>query len=178
METNEPGPGPSGPFASEAEVPPAVWEPFHVVARTGLDGMAALAVWGELDITAERSLREAVGTVISRDAPDVLLDLSAVTFCDTSGLKVLHLCGEDARTLGGTVVLTGLSERMLWLLKVSGLERVFTPVVRVPGRSGLPYRAPSGRGGPFPSSPPAAPRSPSRWTVLRPPPWGAGQSPN
>ncbi|WP_184757707.1 STAS domain-containing protein [Streptosporangium album] len=142
---NEPTLRPSGRPAGGAETLPPSWVPLQVIVQVGSDGMTVLSIRGELDIAAERPLRELVGVVISRDTPNALLDLSDVTFCDTSGLQALYLCGEDARALGGTLVLTGLPERMLWLLKISGLGCAFTPVVRASGRSGPPCRPSSDR---------------------------------
>ncbi|GHE38414.1 hypothetical protein GCM10017673_45960 [Streptosporangium violaceochromogenes] len=151
METDEGAPGRNGRSTGGARAPFHPGEPLHVTARVEAGGVAVLSVRGELDIAAEAPLREVVGTAVAGGVPEALFDLSGVTFCDTSGMRVLHLCGQDARALGGRLVLIGLSERMLWLLEISGLGRGFAPVLRVSGRAGLPCRSPArGERPPFP----------------------------
>lgn len=164
MKMDEGAPWRNGRSAGGSQAPFRPGEPLHVTARVGAGGVAVLSIRGELDIAAEAPLREVVGTAVAGSTPEALFDLSGVTFCDTSGMRALHLCGQDARTLGGRLVLTGMSERMLWLLEISGLGRGFAPVVRVPGRPGLPCRSPVRGAQPSPSppsSPPAPPAPPA-----------------
>lgn len=89
-----------------------------------------IALDGELDIASTPSLRERLHSELADVAladpgPRVVLDLSGVTFCDASGLALLV----DARRRtgpGGTVVLDGPRPQLLRLLRVTGLDRVFT----------------------------------------------------
>ncbi|MGI5324041.1 STAS domain-containing protein [Actinomadura nitritigenes] len=89
-----------------------------------------IALDGELDIASTPSLRERLHAALADAGPRVVVDLSGVTFCDASGLALLI----DARRRigpGGTVVLAGPRPQLLRLLRVTGLDRVFT--VRSPG---------------------------------------------
>lgn len=92
-----------------------------------LDGGLCLAVAGELDVTIVRDLEAWLAETGSTLAPGArfTIDLSGVTFCDASGLALLI----DARRRtgpGGTVVLDGPRPQLLRLLRVTGLDRVFT----------------------------------------------------
>lgn len=94
-----------------------------------------IALDGELDIASTPSLRERLHAALADAAladaalsdagPRVVFDLSGVTFCDASGLALLV----DARRRtgpGGTVVLAAPRPQLLRLLRVTGLDRVFT----------------------------------------------------
>ncbi len=180
MEMDEREPRWSGVFTGGVETLSHSREPFQVTVRGESDGVTVLSIRGELDIAAERPLRELVGAFVARNGPNVVLDLSGVTFCDMSGLQALHLCGEDTCALGGTLVLAGSPDRMLWLLEVSGLGRVFAPVVCAPDRDGSPLRCPSGSSGaeeslPAPFASTSRPLSRQMATYLLP---GGGQSLN
>jgi anti-sigma B factor antagonist len=102
-----------------------------------------IALDGELDIASTPSLRERLHAALADAAaastgPRVVVDLSGVTFCDASGLALLV----DARRRtgpGGTVVLAGPRPQLLRLLRVTGLDRVFT--VRSPGGAAESRRA-------------------------------------
>lgn len=163
----------SGRPAGRGEILSRLWNPLRATTRIRPHGIIVLSIQGELDISTEKPLRDLVNTAVLCGGPEVTLDLSAITFCDTSGLWTLRRCGEDVHALDGTLMLAGLSDRMLWLMEVSGLWRAFAPVVSTldaldsaPTRPRLLYR-------PFPGTvrPTSPPRtSPSSWETLRLPP--------
>ncbi|GAA2899190.1 hypothetical protein GCM10010517_64690 [Streptosporangium fragile] len=98
--------------------------PLRATTRVRPDGMTVISVRGELDLATAEPLCELVGTVLERSGPRAVLDLSGVTFCDMSGLRALQHCAEDARASEGVLLLTGLSDRLLWLLGISGVRYV------------------------------------------------------
>ncbi|MFI0963993.1 STAS domain-containing protein [Streptomyces sp. NPDC021080] len=53
------------------------------------DGWAVLRVSGELDLVTSPSLRQSVHDVVAAGRHSVVLDLSGVVFCDSSGVGVL-----------------------------------------------------------------------------------------
>jgi anti-anti-sigma factor len=63
---------------------------FFTVDAVAADGRVTIRVQGELDFATAPQLRSALGGV---DGQAVDLDLSAVTFCDGAGVRVL----EEAR---------------------------------------------------------------------------------
>ncbi|GAA2800851.1 hypothetical protein GCM10020219_085120 [Nonomuraea dietziae] len=58
-----------------------------------------------------------------RSSSLLVLDLSRVTFCDTSGLGVLVGIQRRARLMGITLALTGALPYMARLLHTTGLDR-------------------------------------------------------
>ncbi len=56
---------------------------------------------------------------------DLVVDLSDVEFCDSSGLSALLIAERKMRENGGTVKLVGLQKKVLALIKISRLDRVF-----------------------------------------------------
>ncbi len=53
------------------------------------DGWAVLRVSGELDLVTSPALRQSVHDVVAAGGHSVVLDLSGVVFCDSSGVGVL-----------------------------------------------------------------------------------------
>jgi anti-sigma B factor antagonist len=85
------------------------------------DPNAVITVSGELDVATAPVLREAFLTLLNRDeVPDVTVDGSGVSFCDSSGLAVLlmgarrwaaeekRLVLRPSRTLGRILDLAGV----------------------------------------------------------------------
>jgi anti-sigma B factor antagonist len=77
---------------------------------------------GEVDITAAPTLREALHALVNVGATEISLDLSAVTFLDSSGVGVI---GEVVRN-GAWVTITGASDRARRVLDLTGLSRLCT----------------------------------------------------
>jgi anti-sigma B factor antagonist len=79
-----------------------------------------LAVAGELDLAASSDLRAALTDVLDGGS-DVAVDLSAVTFIDSTALAVLvHACAEAA-VAGTRMVVINPSPVVLRILQLSGL---------------------------------------------------------
>jgi anti-sigma B factor antagonist len=55
----------------------------------------------------------------------LVIDLSEVDFCDSSGLSALLIAERRMRDSGGVVKLVGLKKKVLDLVKISQLDRVF-----------------------------------------------------
>jgi anti-sigma B factor antagonist len=93
------------------------------------DGTVVLRVHGELDISTADQLRQAVGPHLTSPVT-VVLDLSRVTFCDSTGLAVLVGFHKRLAAAGGGLVLYAPVQRVRHLLTITGLSRVFE--VRTP----------------------------------------------
>ncbi|MEU0392064.1 STAS domain-containing protein [Streptomyces sp. NPDC006208] len=59
------------------------------VAETRQDGWTVLHVCGELDLVSSPMVRQHVHDVVAAGRHDLVLDLSGVFFCDSSGVGVL-----------------------------------------------------------------------------------------
>ncbi|MBO5929145.1 MAG: anti-sigma factor antagonist [Clostridia bacterium] len=88
---------------------------------------SGLTVWlsGELDHHSARSLREQVDAAVVRSSATVLrLDFSGVTFMDSSGIGLIMGRYRLLQSRGGKLLVVGVSDRLLRVMKLAGLERL------------------------------------------------------
>ncbi len=83
-------------------------------------------VSGEIDVSSADRLRERVSLLLSRERTDLVVDLTGVTFMDSTGLGLLVGTLKRVRTAGGRLVLVVDSERLLKVFRITGLHQVFT----------------------------------------------------
>jgi anti-sigma B factor antagonist len=88
------------------------------------DGGTVLRIHGELDISTADQLRRAAGPYLGAGGR-LVLDLSRVTFCDSTGLAVLVGFHKRLAASGGRLELTAPVPRVQHLLAITGLNRVF-----------------------------------------------------
>ena len=85
------------------------------------NGYAIASLAGELDVACTPVLREQLLGLLRPRASRLVIDLSAVSFCDASGLAVLVGTGRRARLLGGTLRLAAPAPAVASALRLSGL---------------------------------------------------------
>ncbi|MEV8550191.1 STAS domain-containing protein [Streptomyces glaucescens] len=87
---------------------------------------------GEIDLRAVSSARARLDALTSDPRPDLTIDLGAVTFIDCSGLGLL--CRAHNRTMlrGGRFRLVTDDDRILRLLRLTGLGAAFEVVPAQP----------------------------------------------
>ena len=79
----------------------------------------------EIDHHTARKIRERIDREIFLMKPEMLvLDFSSVSFMDSSGIALIIGRCETASALGASVHLVGLSEPLLKLVRLSGIEKV------------------------------------------------------
>jgi anti-sigma B factor antagonist len=83
-----------------------------------------VVVGGELDLNAAPELRAAVGAAIDGGATTLVVDLSEVTFIDSTAIGVLLAARERLRHAGGTLELVCAEPHVLRVLEIVGLARV------------------------------------------------------
>lgn len=83
-----------------------------------------VTVAGELDLLTIRVLREALDELVATGATDVVVDLSGLTFIDSSGLGTLVRAKRRLRVLRGSVALVCQEGPVLRLLALTGLRHV------------------------------------------------------
>jgi anti-anti-sigma factor len=95
---------------------------FSVELCDSPDGVAVIALSGELDIAATSSVRSCVETGVGRRA--VVLDLSGATFVDSSMLKELLRANAELERYDTRLVLAGIPpavQRVLDLTRTTGM---------------------------------------------------------
>ena len=83
------------------------------IRQRKLDASISPELKGEFLVLCKPQLRELV------------IDLSNVDFCDSSGLSALLIAERKMRENGGTVKLVGVHKKVLTLIKISHLDRAF-----------------------------------------------------
>jgi anti-sigma B factor antagonist len=95
------------------------------VGAAGPDGEVALR--GELDAYTAPQLRAALSDVVhERGAKTVVLDLSGLTFIDLTGVGALVAGQNQARQVGGELVLRSLPDQTWKIFEITGLNQSFT----------------------------------------------------
>ena len=92
---------------------------------TERDGVAVLAVHGEVDVSTAPRLRQQLVELASGGHDRAVVDLEAVDFLDSTGLGVLVSGLKRFRTLGGDLLLVCTQQRILKVFEITGLTRVF-----------------------------------------------------
>ena len=91
-------------------------------------GPAIVHVGGEIDVYTAPGLRHELDEQIRLGCTDLVVDLTNVTFMDSTGLGVLVGRLKLIRTQGGTMRILGARERVLKVFTITGLDRVFAIV--------------------------------------------------
>ncbi|MEB4207513.1 STAS domain-containing protein [Mycobacterium sp. 94-17] len=88
------------------------------------DGVAVVSVSGEIDLVTAPALEQAIGAVIADTPTALIIDLSAVEFLGSVGLKILAATYErlDKQTGFGVVARGPATRRPIHL---TGLDRTF-----------------------------------------------------
>ncbi|HVO98104.1 MAG TPA: STAS domain-containing protein [Bryobacteraceae bacterium] len=98
------------------------------VARTALDsGITVLSLSGNMTVgnqlqQFEGSVRELAKSKQNR----IVIDVSRVTYLDSSAIGVLVACHGAARDAGGQLRLAGVSSRVSTIFKMTGVDKLLT----------------------------------------------------
>lgn len=91
------------------------------------DGVALIALTGELDLATCPRLGSAVDGVLAGGLSCVLVDLDGLTFCDSTGLGALLRASRQVTEAGGSLVLAGARgavQRLLVLTNLAAALRI------------------------------------------------------
>lgn len=91
-----------------------------------------LDVGGEVDVYSAPNLREKLQTLVTVEQPDLIVDLTAIGFIDSTGLGVLVGGQNRAGESGGQLRLVCAQERVLKLFRITGLDEVFSIFATLP----------------------------------------------
>ncbi|MFR9675016.1 STAS domain-containing protein [Streptomyces sp. TR06-5] len=81
------------------------------------DGCALLRAAGELDVHTEQRFLADAGELVDSGHLYLVLDLTALTFCDSRGLNCLLALDWLCRRLDGRLILASVGNRLLQLLE-------------------------------------------------------------
>lgn len=110
-----PGREPVRAHGAEAVAPAVVPEVPEVVVR----------ISGALDLSTVARVRESLEEALGSRPPRLVVDLTECPFVDASALAMLIEAHRRMSRSGGVLTLRGSSPRVLRLLSLTGLRRVF-----------------------------------------------------
>ncbi|MCM8760619.1 MAG: STAS domain-containing protein [Candidatus Omnitrophica bacterium] len=89
------------------------------------NGLTVCYVEGEIDINSSPSIKKVFDKLISSKTPKIVVNLSKVTYVDSSGLATLVEILKNMRSYGGRLRLTNLSSKIKSLFEITKLEKLF-----------------------------------------------------
>lgn len=89
------------------------------------DGFAVLAVSGEVDVATVPRLREQLHGLVAQGSNQIVVNLDAVDFLDSTGLGVLVGALKRVRSNDGDLHLVCTQPRIRKVFEVTGLTKVF-----------------------------------------------------
>lgn len=91
-----------------------------------VDDFSVVEVSGELDVYTAPVLEESLGELIDARRINIVVDLSAVTFMDSTGLGLLIKALKWTREHDGALRIVADSEKILKVFRVTGLDTVLS----------------------------------------------------
>ncbi len=96
------------------------------IQQTQTNGVHRLIISGRLDQTQTPQLEETLNNLLTAGHYDLLVDLTAVTYINSGGLRCLVSAWRKARQQGGDLVLCGLNDRLQEIFGMVGFDKVFS----------------------------------------------------
>ena len=91
---------------------------------TERDGCAVLAVSGEVDLATAPRLREALTGLVADGHTQVVVDLTATEFLDSTGLGALITGLKRVRAKGGDLRIVCTSPRVCKVFEITSIDKV------------------------------------------------------
>ncbi len=89
------------------------------------DGIPVLDVTGEIDIYTTPQFKEAVSAAIDQNKPAIVINMTNVTYMDSSGFGTLLSATKRLRPLDGALYLSGCNEGIQRMLQITRLNTIF-----------------------------------------------------
>ncbi|GHA00402.1 anti-sigma factor antagonist [Streptomyces subrutilus] len=80
---------------------------------------------GELDHETAPEVRETLPGLDLRPGQQLVLDLTGITFCDSSGISAMIAARNHALSCDASVALAAVPERVARIFRIVGLQQVF-----------------------------------------------------
>ncbi len=89
------------------------------------DPVNILPLEGEIDLHVSPRVESSLASMIARRPKHVMVDLSGVTFIDSSGLAVLINAMQDIKKYGGKLTLSGINTNVRSIFELAQLDQFF-----------------------------------------------------
>jgi anti-sigma B factor antagonist len=90
-------------------------------AKTGI-----LALEGDIDMHRSPEVKESLEPLIAQKVPRILVDFSAVTYIDSSGLATMIETLQRIQSYGGKFAMFGLRESVRAVFEIARLDQIFS----------------------------------------------------
>ena len=84
-----------------------------------------LPLEGEIDLHVSTRVAASLAALIEQKPPRLVVDLSRVSYIDSSGLAVLIEGMQNVEAYGGKFILAGLQENVRPIFEIARLDQVF-----------------------------------------------------
>ena len=95
------------------------------ITRADHGARTVVHLGGEIDVYTAPLVREKLDEQITAGRINIVVDLTDVTFLDSTGLGVLVGRLKLTRTMGGSMRIVGTDDRVLKVFSITGLDKVF-----------------------------------------------------
>ena len=95
------------------------------LATRDVDGTTVVTVGGEIDVYTAPKLRDKITELVAAGVYDLVIDMEAVEFLDSTGLGVLVGGLKKVRAHDGSLQLVCTQDRLLKIFRITGLAKVF-----------------------------------------------------
>jgi anti-anti-sigma factor len=96
-----------------------------VSTQQGKEDIVILSLKGELDGSTFKELQAKTEEIISGDVNNILLDMSALSYIGSAGLRAIHSASNSSKEKGGSVKLLNPSDASERVLKTLGFDQFF-----------------------------------------------------
>jgi anti-sigma B factor antagonist len=96
-------------------------EPFDLTSEASAAHSTIITARGDLDVVSAAVLTAAITDASSTGATLIVLDLKAVEFLDSSGLRSIVAEGARMKAAGGQLLISGMSGAARRVLEIAGL---------------------------------------------------------
>ncbi|NLN78159.1 MAG: STAS domain-containing protein [Armatimonadetes bacterium] len=90
-----------------------------------VDGLEILDAAGEIDVYTAPQFKEAINTILATGQKHLIVDMSRITYMDSSGFGALLSATRRLRPEGGTINMVNVSPAIDRILKITRLSSVF-----------------------------------------------------
>jgi anti-sigma B factor antagonist len=95
------------------------------MANLSTPSPGVLALEGEIDLHEAPNIKESLLPLITAKSPVVVVDLSGVTYIDSSGLALFIETMQRVQAYGGKFALCGLRPSVKTIFEIARLDQVF-----------------------------------------------------
>ena len=99
--------------------------PLKITTRDAETG-PVLEMFGQLDYANVTELHDVLRGLTLRPGQCLVLDMSGLEFCDSSGITALIAARGNAQDVQADVALAAVPPNMLRVLRIVGLDQIFT----------------------------------------------------